>query len=413
MDITMNTKRHWIPAAVCLAAMAITGGGCFLFSFGENERDVSAPLAPTGPTIPPTRTAPTTGPSESPNRQSPQTRPVTPATDVTVEYTRPHINATSGKILELKMVEVNGEQLTLTDLLESIRPELKALKSTYRMPADFTAAARPRLARALRSRVTDMLLLQKAKDTLEEHEQQMISRRVVDRLARDRQDRAGKNNPPLTRRQFEEHLRRKGTNIYAYRKRIHNQLTIETLIRKEMLPQITVRPSEALAHFKLVRKKKYGSETTVTRQVIVFYFDNDKDKLLKRKLAEAALAELKTGKPFADAATKTRSDIYTDTVRKSSMRNPDTLFALKEGEHSGIIETRRSLNIFFCQKRNEPKTFEEAQEEIVEKLRRRKISRHYNQYVRKLWGKAFISEEMYQRNTAPFITAAIRSLLQP
>ena len=418
----MNIKRFWMPAAVCMAAMVFTGGGCFLFSFGDSERDVPAPLAPTGPTIPPERAATTTSPSGSPNGQSPQTRPVTPGADVTGEYAQPRIDATSGKILELKMVEVNGEQLTMTDLLESIRPELKALKSAYRMPSDFTAAARPRLARALRSQVTDMLLLQKAKDTLEEHEFQMISRRVVDRLARDRQDRAGEDRPPMTRRQFEEHLRRKGTNIYAHRKRIHDQLTIQTLIRKEMLPQIMVRPSEALANFKRrVRQGKYESETTITQRTIVFYFKNDKDRLLKRKLAEAALAELKSGKPFADVA-RTRSEeladkggLWAKPVRKSSLLNQraEALFALKEGEYSGIVETRLSLNILFCEKRNKPTTFEEVQEEIVENLRRKKIARYYDRYVRKLWDKAFISDEMYQRSTDPFITAAIRSLLQP
>ena len=85
---------------------------------------------------------------------------------------------------------------------------------------------------------------------------------------------------------------------------------------------------------------------------------------------------------------------------------------MKAGEHTGILESGGSLTILYCERRNEPTTFQDAQEEIVEKLRQRKMARHYDAYVTRLWQQAFISEAAYNAATAPFIESAIQSLLQ-
>lgn len=205
--------------------------------------------------------------------------------------------------------------------------------------------------------------------------------------------------------QFEKEMEKAGITMADIEKRFRERLTIEKLHQSLIRGKVVVSPAEVEQYF-----KEHPQEFAHKEQVKVFCITLRKsEEAVKKgtmdedakKKAESLFKDLKRGADFEKLAVKYSQDShaaqggFVGFVQRGDMVSSidQVLFLLPAGSLSDILETEHGYHIFKVVEKQaaSKKTFEEARDEIVDKLFRIEAHKHFVEWMDDLKKKSFIS----------------------
>ena len=299
------------------------------------------------------------------------------------------------ELLEQIIVKVNGEIITKTDLearqVNALRQRGQQLSDEELQKA--IAELTPDL---LIDAVDELLLLQRGKE---------LGYRVTDEQFQRVLENIRKENKLESNEQFEAALKQEGLTLAELRKSLEKQMIINQVQQVEVMGRIGVTDAEAQAYYE-ANPKEFTSPKTVTLRELVVNVQGDgsminvaADEQAKTKI-DGALARIKAGESFekivgemSDSPSKANGGLV-------GPLNEDELAAdirklidpLKPGEVTDVFRTPRGYAVFKLESATESKvkTFEEARDQIADRVFQTKRRAEFDKYIRKLRAQAII-----------------------
>jgi parvulin-like peptidyl-prolyl isomerase len=304
------------------------------------------------------------------------------------------------EIIEQVLVKVNGDILTKSEfeqrqvaILRS-RPELANVSPESEALQRAVAEVTPNL---ILEAVDELLLIQRGRELgLALGDEQFKS--IVENIK--------KQNNLEDEARFEAALKQEGMTMADLRRNLERQMFVSQVQQREVADKISVTDEEAKAYYD-AHKGEFTTPSQITlREILVEVPASDKgvnvaqDDDAKAK-AEAIRARLMAGEPFAklagevsDAASKANGGLIGPV-------NHDELAAalqavvdkLKVGELTGVIRTTRGYQILKLEARTETqiRTFEQARDDISNKVGEQKMGAERLKYIEKLRAQATIT----------------------
>lgn len=205
--------------------------------------------------------------------------------------------------------------------------------------------------------------------------------------------------------EFEKEMEQSGITMADIEKRFRERLAIEKLHHSLIRGKVVVSPAEVEQYF-----KEHLEEFAQKERAKVFCITLRKgeeavkkgimDEGVKKK-AESLLNDLKQGADFEKSAKQYSQDTHAAQgglvgfIEKGDMVNniDQVLFSLPAGSLSDILETEYGYHIFKVAEKQPAfkKTFEEAKEEIIDKLFRIQAHKQFVEWMDGLKKKSYIS----------------------
>lgn len=205
--------------------------------------------------------------------------------------------------------------------------------------------------------------------------------------------------------QFEDEMKRAGVSQTEIEKRFRERIAIMKLHQGMIRSRVIIAPTEIEEYY-----QAHPEEFSKKEQVEVWCITLPKneeaikkgtmDEEAKQKAADL-IAKIKQGADFKKLAEEHSKDSYAQkgglmgAIHRGEMLNhiDQILFSLPEGGVSEVLETEEAYHIFKVGKkeRASKKTFDEAREEITEKLYRKKAHERFMTWMDELKKKSYIS----------------------
>ena len=204
---------------------------------------------------------------------------------------------------------------------------------------------------------------------------------------------------------FKKEMEKAGISLQEVEKRVRERITITKLHQSVIRGKVIVSPAEVEQYYK-DHPETFNQKEQVKVWCITFRKSAEAiekgttDEATKRK-AGKLIAELKQGKDFEKLAKENSQDAHAAQggflgfIQKGDMVSSidQILFTLPSGGFSEVLETEEGYHIFKVgEKQNAShKTFEEAKEEIADRLFRKKAHDRFVSWMDELKKKSFIS----------------------
>ena len=205
--------------------------------------------------------------------------------------------------------------------------------------------------------------------------------------------------------QLEKLLKTRGTNIREFKKRKRKQIQIKHFLEKKIGAASRPSPREIQDYYR-EHVKDYSREKEVQWRQIMIRFDKFKTKEEARCRAEECLERIKKGEDFASVAKECSHGIFAANgglwrffVKRGTLAEDIRVletegFKLKEGEISDIIESAKGYHILKIEHiKGGNITFDEAQDEIRQKIGQEKFDKNRRKLMKKLRKQAHILVE--------------------
>lgn len=194
----------------------------------------------------------------------------------------------------------------------------------------------------------------------------------------------------------------KSRDFKSWKEDLKKRVLLEKLVDKDVNSKVTVTDAEALAHFKANKKYRRSEERVRLSQIL----------LPDRESAEEVMKILNEGADFAALAKEVSSGpessrggdmgYFTRGVLPENM--DESVFALRSGQISGIVESPYGFHIFKVEKREKAgKTdYPAVKERVIADLRRQKEDAEYRSWLDRLRteSKIVINEEALKKPKA-------------
>jgi peptidyl-prolyl cis-trans isomerase C len=271
------------------------------------------------------------------------------------------------------VAKVNGTVLTEADLAEVMNRLVPATSFHWTLTPERRAKYRPK---ALKLLIEEELLYQAAKERGMKVKRSKINdarKKTIERLG-------GK-------RRFKAALKRANLTDREYRKKLERQFLIEKIIKVEVEDKATVSEEEVRAYYEQNKSSYVRPEARRIRHILISVPPNAtvEERQRKRQRAEEVLRKLKAGEDFAKLAWDYSDDPYRvkggdlGLVHKGRLvpELEKTIFALRVGELSGIIETIYGYHIVKVEEVRKPEqlNFEDVSQRIRRQLKEDKRKR--------------------------------------
>jgi peptidyl-prolyl cis-trans isomerase SurA len=243
--------------------------------------------------------------------------------------------------LDRVIAVVNEEAITQWDLAEQRRIVLQQMKAS-----NIQAPAQDVLDKQVLERlITERALLQFAKDNGIRVDDTTVER-TIQRVAEENK---------LTTEQFRQVLQRENIPYATYREDIRKQVVIQRVRDREVDSKIQVSDAEVDAYLATVNAQAGGENEYLLSHIFVTLPEQATPDQIeaRRRRAEQALAEIRSGKPFSEVAA-TYSDAP-DGLQGGSLgwRTParlPTVFAdyvrnMKKGEVSTVLRSPGGFHV--------------------------------------------------------------------
>lgn len=299
------------------------------------------------------------------------------------------------EILEQILVKVNGEIVTKTDLEER---QVAALRQRGRTMSDeelrkAIAEVTPEL---LVDAVDELLLMQRGKE---------LGYKVTDEQFKRVLENIRKENKLEDDAQFEAALKQEGLDLSQLRANIERQMIFNQVQQVEVMSRINVSEAEALAYYN-DHKSEFTTPAQITLRELMVAVPGDGrtvnvalDEQAKAK-AEGVLARARKGESFealvaefSDSPSKATgglvgplsSDELAPEIRK-------LLEALQPGQVTDVFRTTSGWAILKLESgtKAEAKSFEQARDDIADRVFQSKRAGEFLKYMNKLRGQAII-----------------------
>jgi len=305
-------------------------------------------------------------------------------------------------LLEQILVKVNGDIITKTEFearqIDEIRRRGQAVgdEELKKLILEIT----PDL---LVAEIDELLMLQRGKELGYKVTEDQYQR-VVENIR--------KENKLESDELFETALKQQGLDKVSLRKNLERQLIINQVQQVEVTGKLGLNESEARGYYE-THKTEFTSPAVITLRELVFIVPGDaksvdvtRDSVTRAK-ADAALARVKAGESFealvkelSDAPSKANGGLV-GPVQVGEL-TPDIrklIEPLKPGGTTPVYRTPRGYGILKLETATEAvvTSFEQARDQIAEKVYNEKRSAEFDKYVRKLRSEGIIewkNEEM-------------------
>ncbi|MBI4388820.1 MAG: peptidylprolyl isomerase [Nitrospinae bacterium] len=205
-------------------------------------------------------------------------------------------------------------------------------------------------------------------------------------------------------------LEREHATLEQYKNRIRDQILMSKVVSFELRNRIVLSEKEIKEYY-LSHQKDFSVNDTVRARHILFIFDpamSEAQKRAKLKLAEQALAEIKGGGDFAQAAKKYSEDVSASSGGDLGLLERGKLapafeqaaFKLQPGEVSDIVKTSYGLHIIKIEEfvPGKVKPYSEVKAEIDRILFSQKREKEYKAWMDELRKTAFIEISLFENS---------------
>ncbi len=298
------------------------------------------------------------------------------------------------EIVERVLVKVNGDIFTKTDL-ENRQVALLRQQNPQRSDAELKKRLDEVTPQILVDAVDEMLLLQRGKE---------LGYKMSDEQFDEILKRLKSENKIETEEQFQAALKQEGITLPELRRSIERRMIIERVQQTEVFSHIAVNDAEARKYYD-EHKNEFTSTPTVTlREILVKVAGDEKtlnvaaDEEAKQKALDIRARALK-GESFeklaalSDAPSKSNGGLV-GPINRSDL---DPSFAkildtMKVGDISQPIRTPSGYDLVKLEAATETKVlpFDEARNQIANRVFATKQQAEFDNYMRKLRAAAII-----------------------
>jgi parvulin-like peptidyl-prolyl isomerase len=339
---------------------------------------------------------PDTGDQEKPEAPRPEARKrVEAAATPLPDETGPSVSAVRSDALL-----VNGETITVNDILEPISPQLEKLCDELPPPTYLSRAAEL-IRQQIIEMVAEHLIWRKAKQMLNEDMEKSL-KKSVDKMEKDRINREFQGRETM----YDKYLAKHGKTRDEVRERLRRSIVIDSYLRERLLPLVpNPRKQELLSYYKAnsAEFSQSGKREMFLIDVPVAAFLEPRRRVSEADVARAteeakssiqgAAEALGVGQPFEEVAKRySRGPNAEQGGAWGFIERPlqgrwevpsKRLFEMKEGETSEVLESAKGFFIIKAGKIEEGKviSFDEAQPQIAYTLRQRRFGKLRAQFL--------------------------------
>jgi len=304
------------------------------------------------------------------------------------------------EILEQVLVKVNGDIVTKSDFermqVEFLRqrPELQNVTADSPELQKAVAESAPQL---ILGAVDELLLVQRGRE---------LGYVMSDEQFKSVLDNIKKDNNIDTDEKFQEALKQEGMTLADLRRQLEKNMLESRVQQNEVLAKISVTEDEAHAYYDAHKNDFTTPSELMLREILVAVPTTDRgvnvaqDDAMKAK-ADDIRHRLLAGEPFArlagevsDSPSKTNGGLIGPIkVDELAPALQTMLGKLKVGDVSDVIRTQRGYQILALESRTETKvkTFDEARQDISDKIAEEKRRGETQKYLEKLRDTATIT----------------------
>jgi len=304
------------------------------------------------------------------------------------------------EILKQVLVKVNGDIVTKSDFermqVEFLRqkPELQNVTADSPELQKAVAESTPQL---ILSAIDELLLVQRGRE---------LGYVMTDDQFKGVLDNIKKDNNIDTDEKFQEALKQEGMTLADLRRQLEKNMLETRVQQNEVLAKISVTEDEARAFYDAHKNEFTTPSELMLREILITVPTSDRgvnvaqDDAAKSK-AEDVRHRLLSGEPFArlagevsEAASKANGGLIGAVkVDELAPALQTMLGKMKPGDISEVIRTQRGYQILTLESRTETKvkTFDEARQDISDRIADEKRRGETQKYLEKLRGAATIT----------------------
>lgn len=306
-------------------------------------------------------------------------------------------SSASAKVLERVVAVVNSEVILLSELNERLAPALPQLEQI----ADREARKKKLVElqkEALNQMIDDLLIDQEARNLKITVTDKDLELAIADVMKR--------NN--LTLAQLEEALKNEGKSLTAYKySMLKPQLTRLRVLNIQVRSRINVSDEEVQSYYQS-NMRALGVEAKLSCRQIFFNVpasSSQPEQNARRLQLEELRKKIEAGEDFAEVAKQYSEDPETkekggemEKFSRGSLptRIEDVLFALKQGQLSPVLRSKKGLHLYKIEEREEAsaRSFEEVKEELMQQIYQTKLEKATKSWVEEVRKRSFIENRL-------------------
>ncbi len=331
-------------------------------------------------------------PPQQPPAAPPQPAPQQPATPAPVAQ----LGAAPTEIIEQVLVKVNGDIFTKSDLEARQIQVLRARNQSPQTDDELKRTLAEITPQLLVDSVDELLLVQRGRD---------LGYSLGDEQFNEILGNIKKENKIETEEQFESALKQEGLTLPELRRSIERSMIINRVQQAEVFSRISVTEEEARRYYDTHPNEFTTPPTLMIREILVAVKTDGKtfnvglDEEAKEK-AESIRARILAGESFdtlaaqlSDSSSKANSGLVGPLSPEELDPALRKLFEeMKPGDVSPVTRTAGGYQVFKLESRSETKvlSFDEARQQIANRVAMDKRRAEFNKYMQKLRGEALI-----------------------
>lgn len=304
-----------------------------------------------------------------------------------------------GEVIEQIIVKVNGEIMTKTDL------ENRQVSALRQMGQQVSSRTDDAQLKKLLDQVTPQLLVNVVDEMLMVQRGRELGYRMADDQFRSVLDSIKKDNNIESEEAFQEALKQENMTLADLRRSLERQMIVSRVQQNEVMGKVAVTDEEARAYYD-AHKAEFTSARTITLREIFVSVPSD-GSTVNVGLDEEARAKANqirqralSGEPFDKLATElsdapSRANAGLIGPLNVADLSPDVqklIEPMKTGDITDVLRGPRGYQILKLETSNAPETksFEEAREEISNRVFAEKRKVEFEKFLVKLRSTAII-----------------------
>ncbi len=302
-------------------------------------------------------------------------------------------SAQDAEVVDRVAAVVNNDIILLSELEEKLAPYAEKIRQS-----GYSPEKEREMLYKVRTDVLDGLIDQKLTDQEVKKYGISISDQQIDMTL----ERVKESNF-YTDEELREALKLQGLTLEAYRNRIREQLLRTELVNREVKSKIVITEEDIREYYE-AHAEEYGEEEKYHLRNIIMrvpeYAAPEEIAAVEGKMA-SILAELKAGKPFAEAARQYSEalaaeggDIGNFSLDALTPEIREPIRNLAPGEFTEVLETDLGFQIFYLEEILETggRSLEDVKEEIQEALYQEAVNETFQTWLDRLRDRSHIKK---------------------